>query len=451
GKVRHQLKRPPSLIEQSFLTPSKRLVFSPDGNLLAAGGDFGTVLIWSLTTGKLVGPELPEVFEHTIRYVDGGKRIVVGYMRSPVQSDGRAATGVWEVATGRQVLTLPEKALADVSATGELLAVFNADPQDSPKKKKTTPRQAEVVDLASGKTLWHSTELGADLRFSRDGKKLAGFGPAMKVLDARTGKELSRLKLQESHAVSPDLSYAVRADLKEGKLRLLELASGRQLWQSTELPKAEQEIHVILFSPDDELLAVHELNNNHFFLWQTKTGKQLLRSQPDGRLLGFLPDCRTLLFQEGEDDGELCVRTFRLGQKTSGHGFSGYTRTHPLWMEENRAYFQEFFDYLRAGMMTFQRDFGAVASRDSKLFVTAAEPFLIQVWETATGKLLCRLQGDRDGAHLPVLSPDCRTLTTRNANGTITVWDLTGLRLAEQKEQLPVSAAEFERCWASFA
>ncbi len=51
---------------------------------------------------------------------------------------------------------------------------------------------------------------------------------------------------------------------------------------------------------------------------------------------------------------------------------------------------------------------------------------------------------------MPVLSPDCRTITTRNANNTITVWDITGLRLAEQKGQLPVSPAEFEGSWKSF-
>jgi hypothetical protein len=122
-------------------------------------------------------------------------------------------------------------------------------------------------------------------------------------------------------------------------------------------------------------------------------------------------------------------------------------------VEENRNTFQEFFDYVRpAGVtFTFQRDFGSIASADSKILVTAADPYQIQVWETATGRRLCRLQGERDGAHMPVLSPDCRTVTTRNANGTITVWDITGLRLAEQKGRLPVSPAEFERCWTSFA
>src|SRR5439155_11188612 len=46
---------------------------------------------------------------------------------------------------------------------------------------------------------------------------------------------------------------------------------------------------------------------------------------------------------------------------------------------------------------------------------------------------------------------DCRTVTTRNANGTISVWDVTGLRLAERKQPLSLSSAELERCWASFA
>jgi hypothetical protein len=83
--------------------------------------------------------------------------------------------------------------------------------------------------------------------------------------------------------------------------------------------------------------------------------------------------------------------------------------------------------------------------------LVTTDSHLIQLWESATGKLLCRFNGQRDGAHIPVLSPDCRTLTTRNANGTITVWDVSGLRLAEQGHTRPLSSEEFELCWKSFA
>jgi len=451
GKIRQQLKAMGSLGEEGFLGQPKRLVFSRDGTMLAAGGESGAVLIWNLTNGKRIGHDRVEVFDPAMHYVGGGKGIVVGYAPSRAQSARRTATGVWDVGTGRRVLTLLGKELADVSATGELLAVCDVDPPDMPKDKHAA-RRAEILDLATGRARWHSTELGPDLRFSSDGKKLGSFGPELKVHDARTGKELSRLKLEGSHAISHDLRYAVRADLRQGKLRLLEVAGGRQLWEISKLPAVEGDC-VIVFSPDGELLAVRDPNS--LSLWQTKTGKQLLRTQRDGLLLGFSPDGHTLLFQEGQDDEDddyqFYVRTFSLGKKNSSNGFPGYTRTHPRLIEEDRAYFQGFFDFVGPDRMTFQTDSGSIVSADSKILVTAADPYLIQVWETATGKLLCRFQGDRDGAHIPVLAPDCRTLTTQNANGTITVWDLTGLRLAERKGRLPVSAAEFERCWTSFA
>jgi WD40 repeat protein len=416
------------------------------------------VLIWNLNTGELVSPDQGEVFERAISYVDGGKKIVVGYS-TPERTSQRAATGVWQVGTGRRVLNLLGTSVADVSATGNLVAVYDGESPHTANNKRI-PWRGKIVDLATGKTLWRSSKLGSDLRFSRDGKKLASFGPAVKVLDARNGKELSRLELEDTHAIAicPNLRYAVHADSAKGKLRLLDLASGRQFWQSNKLPKPEQQSCIILFSPDSERLAAYDFDNN-LSLWQTKTGKPLVRTQIAGRLLAFLPNCHTLLSQEGEDDEDDVpyIRTFGFGQETLSNVLRGYSRTHPRetgdLLEENRTESQEFFDYVGPNIMgwTFQRDFGSIASPDSKILVTATDPYQIQVWETATGRLLCRLNGERDGAHMPVLSPDCRTVTTRNANGTITAWDITGLGLAEQKGRLPVSAAEFEHCWASFA
>ena len=217
GKVRQQLKANGRLGESGFFTPAAHLAFCRDGTMLAAAGKSGAVLIWNLTTGKLVRPKQPEVFERTIRYVEHGKRIVVGY-RSPEKFTPGAATEVWEVGTGRQVLTFPGKALADVSATGNLLALYDPASPDSPNNKDA-PRRAEIVDLASGKTRWYSTKLGSDLRFSPDGKKLVSFRKGVKILDPRNGKELSHLKLETWQAISRS---ALRRPcrLPEGQTRL---------------------------------------------------------------------------------------------------------------------------------------------------------------------------------------------------------------------------------------
>jgi hypothetical protein len=149
-------------------------------------------------------------------------------------------------------------------------------------------------------------------------------------------------------------------------------------------------------------------------------------------------------------------RVFTFKVRHHGHGirFQGCIRKQPRIVEIGRNYFQEHFFYLENDHtvpLTFQRDFGSVASVDSKILVTITDQHVVQIWETATGLRLCRIRGDRDGALNPVLSPDCRTIATRNANGTITVWDVTGLRLAQNNRRLPLSAAEFERCWASLA
>jgi WD40 repeat protein len=441
GKVRYRL--------EAFHRPPGCLEFSPDGKMLAAGGYSGAVLIWNLTTGKVLGypTGLPEVFAGQPRYVAGGKRFLLEHWPATAEPDRRLAIATWDLARGKKVQNIPGKHLADVSTPGALLGVYDAYVGDR-SETLNGPLNTSVLDLASGAPQWHSSKLMPWIRFSDDGKRLGNLGTVMEVTDARTGKQLSRSRLslakdgpKTTYTPSADLRYMARAGAST--VGLIDLVTGRELWKSAAISSdsdGDRDL-IVVFSPDAEFLAASRKGillggPGDFVVWQTKTGKKLFQRQLAGDLLGFMPDSRSVLFQRNDEQSK--VYTWKLPQNRPGQEYRGRIRQDVANVGDNSCTLRLF------------KGIEAAVSPDSKVLVTAAH-HVAEVWETATGTLLHRIRDDRDGVGQPTLAPDCRTITTVNDNGTITVWDLTGLRLAEQKRPIPLSAPDFERCWTSLA
>lgn len=433
GKLRQRL--------DTFRRPPRSLVFSPDGKTLAAGAWSGAVLVWELDSGKILGhPKgLPEVFEGALRFADGGKRLLVSYWAAPSQETQGMVIGTWDLAAGRKVQSTSGKALADLSADGRFLACY--DPRG-----RTQRETVYVVDRSTGATRWQSSELSSSLRFSNDGTRLAHIGSALRVFDTQSGKELARFASKEPKelndsdvlskvsAISTDLRFVVQGDSNEGKLRCLDVLGGRQQWEASEVPTARFRGWNTAFSPDSKLLAL--TTSQDLFVWETSTGKKILQQKTGNRLLGFLPDSKTLVL-----DTSGGVQLWRTDRRRPGRKFAGGI---------DRTYSR----MLALGGLSNRRGLGgldSLSSPDSKILVTWGGEHAVQVWEVATSKLLWRVDADQEIAGAPTLSPDCRSLVTPNADGTITVWDLTGFRLAEQTQAMPLSAEEFEHCWDSLA
>src|SRR5262249_31778019 len=140
------------------------VAFSPDGKLLATGGDHGRGRLWDTATRTLLGPAGRDHGHcHPCLSPDGQTLATL----DPVWIDRGDTVCLWEMATGKLMRTLKQPdelvEVAAFSPTGRLLAV-------------ATRKQVFLWDASTGKVLWqkptppHVTNF---LAFTPDGTALA--------------------------------------------------------------------------------------------------------------------------------------------------------------------------------------------------------------------------------------------------------------------------------------
>jgi RNA polymerase sigma factor (sigma-70 family) len=394
------------------------LAFSPDSNLLAVAGwdnpPKGSYFfrLWDVATGKPVRQFVVKGGIESLAFTPDGKGLVCGghYERGPV---------LWDVETQRAVRRFDSGAERTVLAValspdGKLLA--SAD------------REVRLWDVATGKQLRSLPQAARHLAFAPDGRTLyAASDAAIRVWDALTGEERSPLPghrgALSAVRCAPDGRLIVTAG-RDGTIRGWDLA-GKEL-----LHLSGQAESGVAFRPDGKLMAVgcvdpsteHRQPNGvwatgaRLRLWEPATGKEVDRFKGDRGHVNFVA------FTRG---GKVLVRgdawdaTVRLLDVATGKEVGRLNVALPGKGPR----------FTRFAAMALSHDGTRLATGDPRTDNTSAllAPCAVRIWDVATGKLLHKLDAHLSEPAALAFSPDGRLLVSGGhsfRNNGINIWDV---------------------------
>ncbi len=369
-----------------------------DGTIVAsAGGEDKLLYLWDAPTGI----ELRRIKGHRGRILDVALSPNAKILAS-CSEDGTLR--LWDVSTGEESHRLPFKGRGNIrfSPDGEILAAGG-----------------ETIILwrvATGKIL-RELEMPGRVAFSSDGSTLAiagagrviaGAGDVIRLLDAKTSKEIGQVSWHPNQstpeqitciAISPD-ARLLAVGITNGSIKLLETATGNEVrvisWNELMQPN-EHRVYspgpIMAFSPDGKVLVTGG-SDCRFTRWDLKTGRELssLENQPKcAGSLSFSRDGNCLAIHDGG--------SIHLWNANTGKNFHSCARHEDAVL--------------------------AVAfSPDGRVVASASADHTIRLWEPSTGKELTRLVGHGNLVRSIAFSVDGRTLASGSADDTVRLWQV---------------------------
>ena len=421
------------------------LAFSPDGRTIASGG-FGAPFLWNAKSGeKLKRLDKPssgeksdrfdEKFIYSVAWSPDGKLVAAG------TNDGSII--LWDAFTGKAMPQLYSKC-------GAVKAVaFNPDGRTV---AAGTDRGAIVLfELSSGKLL--RTISGFDgwihgLAFSRDGKQLAagGTGKSMKLYDVSSGRELRSFPVSSGYmgtlAFSPDRRTLAGGDHRA--IRFWQSDTGKEIRRSD----AEANSGAIVCSPDGKSLTTTQ-GNRGFRIWALGPGPQSrILPAPDktGDLHVSPDDKRVATMRSVRKSPYVFLNTVRILDMVSGRELQTITcsNTHSLnWGADSRTLAAIDDTALKLYDSDSGKELHSIPGCESYCWcankttvavgtkIGAIDIWDVQRWQKTKSfvayphstDIIGRRQLEPAAVHLIAWSPDGKTLATE-CSGQIKVWDL---------------------------
>ncbi|MHB1423675.1 MAG: sigma-70 family RNA polymerase sigma factor [Gemmataceae bacterium] len=271
--------------------------FSPDGKLLAAGGEVSGIHLWDLTTGKQIALFRDPRVADLLAFTPDGRTLIAGQ-----QFDSKI--GLWDMASGKKRQELDAKSgnifSLSLSPDGAMLATGS--------RKDGIP----LWDVKTGKLLRRLGKEGGrecyNVAFAPNGKTLVAIERDTKrnqdslgLWDVAGGKELSRFTDDSgfwSIVFSRDGKTLIVAS--SGTIRLLDAATSKEVGPTAGSPGYAG---FAVMSPDGRTLAYYRHKYIHF--WDMRAGQEIgvINAGPSGTLsLAFAPDGKTMVASAGAHD-----------------------------------------------------------------------------------------------------------------------------------------------------
>jgi len=410
--------------------------FSPDGKILASGGD-QTIRLWEVATGKEIRSLKGDQGRiHAIAFSPDGKILASGSADKTLR--------LWELATGNEIRALQghEGGIA-FSPDGKTLASSTVE---------KTIRLTNLWETAAGKES-RTLKGHGSVAFSPDGKTLASWvigDQTIRLWDVATDKEIRTLRYsapayQGNYAVafSPDGKTLASASV-DNTLRLWEATTGKQVhilrlpFLATAVPDSWNQTWSVAFSPDGKSLA--SWTHDTLRLWDVATGKQI-RKGHDGAIssVAFSPDGKTLVSRSVDRvllweaaTGKEIHPLDGLDGASASVAFSPDGQMLASWQADRDAATIRLCDAATGKEIhSLKGPDGQIQlvafSGDGKTLASAGnhgDDWTIRLWETATGTEIRTFKG-HDGAISSVaFSPDGKTLASSSL-WKLRLWEAT--------------------------
>lgn len=404
--------------------------FHPSGQLLAAADTGGTIRLWTLPDGRAAGTS----GVHT--------NAVYQVLFSPDGSlmsscDSQGVVRLWSVAPDEDPAVRPHAELS-----GHLSAVWPGSFRpDSRQFAAASSDVAHLWNTAQGQpqhTMRGHGRRISSVSFNYDGGLLAACGQdgEIRLWSPATGQQLKVLTGTVDQFVSATFNPAapgIAAASNAGRVYMLSSETGvpdREMGVETE------KLWALAFSPDGQLLATAN-DDDSVRLWNHHTGAQSHAfRQHRGRVRSIAFDASGTTLATACDDGRLRVFDLVAGVCTStlqGHSdrvysvaFSADGRRLASASWDGTVRIWDLAD--RSCAQTLIRHPGkawAVAfSPDGKILASAGDEGVVDVWDPQAGRHLQALRGHTDRISSLSFNPAGNLLASGADDGAVRVWDV---------------------------
>ncbi len=380
--------------------PVRSVAFSPNGELVASGGDDNSIRLWDVAQG-----ELSQVLRghgnavRSIAFSPEGR-----FLLSGGQEKKGNQVRMWNLAGYQEVRVLHAEVFAG-HEDAVLSARFSPDGQQIVTASRD--RTASLWDVASGKRVQQFEEghefLATSAVYFPDGRRLAtGAGDnSVRIWDAALGTELVVLSPTGrlgTLAVSPDGDWLVTGSLGNEAI-IWDSHSGAEV--GTPLVGHTAEVSAAAFSPNGKLLATGD-DRGRIRLWRRSSPADTWQFATE--LRGHSRSITALRFTPASDRLVSSSGDHSCGQwdVTSGQEVRDLVLKHP--------------DYVTSLDL----------SADGRLALTTCDDGIARLWRLADATQLGSVQASKGIFNFVSFAPDSRSaIITSSADRTVQRWSLT--------------------------